>query len=95
MALDPKFDVPKIYRYPTDDWAGTYLIALVSAQELRKNLGEDVVFENWVGRCINEIRLLFVKEGWQVVMKSVGSDGEIIDHFDGRLLNLSHAIEAS
>ena len=28
-------------------------------------------------------------------METVGPNGEVLDHFDGRLLNLCHAIEAT
>ena len=74
---------------------GPYMIAMVTAQELRSNLGESLVFESWIDRCLNDIVTLFVKEDEKVVMETVGLNGEILDHFDGRLLNPGHAIEAA
>ena len=74
---------------------GPLMIGLVTAQELRKNLGESLVLESSIDRCLNEILGLFVKEDLEVVMETVGPEGEIIDHFDGRLLNPGHAIEAA
>lgn len=73
---------------------GPYMIGLVTAQELRRCLGEDLITESWTDRCVNEIQSLFVKPEEEVVMEQVGPGGEIIDHFDGRLLNPGHAIEA-
>lgn len=74
---------------------GTRMITLVTAQELRKHLGDDPTFTGWIDRCLQEIRLLFVKPELKVVMESVAPDGSIVDHFDGRLLNPGHAIEAA
>ncbi|WP_035604037.1 AGE family epimerase/isomerase [Haloferula sp. BvORR071] len=74
---------------------GTRMITLVTAQELRKHLGEDAALTGWIDRCVDEIRRLFVKPELKVVMESVAPDGSIVDHFDGRLLNPGHAIEAA
>jgi N-acylglucosamine 2-epimerase len=74
---------------------GPYMIAMVTSQELRSNLGENLVFESWIDRCLNDIVTLFVKRDEKVVMETVGPHGEILDHFDGRLLNPGHAIEAA
>lgn len=74
---------------------GTRMITLVTAQELRKHLGPDPLIESWIDRCINDIIRLFVKPDLRVVMESVAPDGSISDHFDGRMLNPGHAIEAA
>ena len=74
---------------------GPRMITIVTAQELRANLGEDPVLTGWIDRCIEEIRRWFVKPDLRCVMESVGPDGEIIDHFDGRTLNPGHAIEGA
>jgi len=74
---------------------GTRMITLVTAQELRKHLGEDPHFTSWIDRCLDDIVRLFVKPELQVVMESVAPDGGISDHFDGRMLNPGHAIEAA
>ena len=74
---------------------GPRMITIVTAQELRANLGEDPVLTEWIDRCIDEIRRYFVKPDLRVVMEAVGPAGEIIDHFDGRTLNPGHAIEGA
>ncbi|MGC1276070.1 MAG: AGE family epimerase/isomerase [Planctomycetaceae bacterium] len=71
------------------------MIAIVTAQELRANLGDDAKNRGWIDRCINEIRTLFVKPERRCVMETVGPHGEILDHFDGRTLNPGHAIEGA
>jgi N-acylglucosamine 2-epimerase len=74
---------------------GPRMITIVTAQELRANLGADPVLTGWIDRCIDEIRRWFVKPEIRCVMESVGPDGEILDHFDGRTLNPGHAIEGA
>jgi N-acylglucosamine 2-epimerase len=51
--------------------------------------------EGWIDRCIDEMERYFVKADRRVVMESVSPTGEVIDHFDGRLLNPGHAIEGA
>ena len=72
---------------------GPRMITIVTAQELRANLGDDAELRGWIDRCIDDIRRLFVKPDLQCVMESVAPDGAILDHFDGRTLNPGHAIE--
>jgi N-acylglucosamine 2-epimerase len=74
---------------------GPRMIALVTAQELRANLGEDRHITDWIDRSIDEIRGLFVKPDLRVVMEAVAPNGDVVDHTDGRLLNPGHAIEGS
>ena len=71
------------------------MITIVTAQELRANLGAQPRFNEWIDQCIEEIRRLFVKPDLRVVMECVGPKGEIMDHFDGRTLNPGHAIEGA
>lgn len=71
------------------------MIALVTAQELRLDLGDDALLRGWIDRCIDEIERLFVKPELQCVMETVAPDGKVIDHFDGRTLNPGHAIEGA
>jgi N-acylglucosamine 2-epimerase len=87
--MPPKFTATR----PTTG-IGPRMIAIATAQELRKNLGDDS-FNVWIDRCIHEIESLFVKDELRVVMETVGEDGAILDHFDGRTLNPGHAIEAA
>lgn len=74
---------------------GPRIMTIVTAQELRANLGEDPILFHWIDRCINEIEQLFLKPSLRVVMESVAPNGDIVDHFDGRLLNPGHAIEGA
>lgn len=74
---------------------GTRMITLVTAQELRKHLGERPDLTRWIDRCLDDIVTLFVKPELKVVMENVAPDGSISDHFDGRMLNPGHAIEAA
>jgi N-acylglucosamine 2-epimerase len=74
---------------------GPRMITIVTAQELRANLGQDPALNGWIDRCIDEIQRWFVKPDIRCVMESVGPDGEILDHFDGRMLNPGHAIEGA
>ncbi len=78
---------------------GPHLIAIVTAQELRANLGDVEVAgrtcTEWVDWNIAEIERDFVKPDLEAVMETVGPRGEILDHFDGRTLNPGHAIECA
>ena len=78
---------------------GPRIIAIATAQELRANLGDVAVqgqtCTQWIDQCIAEIEDHFVKPEHQVVMETVGMNGEIIDHADGRQLNPGHALEAA
>lgn len=74
---------------------GPRMITIVTAQELRANLGEDASLTRWIDRSIDEIARLFVKPEERAVMESVAPNGDIVDHFDGRLLNPGHAIEGA
>lgn len=74
---------------------GSRMIALVTAQSLREDVGKESLFEEWIEWCLQDIQQRFVKHDLRAVMETVGPNGEIIDHFDGRLLNPGHAIEAA
>ena len=70
------------------------MMNLVTAQELRMCL-DDHSFNADIDSCIEEIQRDFMKPDLGCVMESVGADGEVLDHFDGRLLNPGHAMEAA
>jgi N-acylglucosamine 2-epimerase len=78
---------------------GPLMIAIATAQEVRANLGDlavgDRTCTEWIDFAIDRIERLFVKPEHEAVMEIVSPDGEIIDHFDGRLLNPGHAIECA
>lgn len=74
---------------------GSRMGAIVTAQELRANLGPDPALDGWIDRCIDDVRRLFVKPELGVVMETVGPNGEVLDHLDGRMLLPGHAIEVA
>jgi len=74
---------------------GPRMIAMVTAQELRLNLGADSELDACIQRMIEEIEKWFVKPEIECVMEQVDPSGGIIDHFDGRTLNPGHAIECA
>jgi N-acylglucosamine 2-epimerase len=74
---------------------GPLMIAMATAQSLRQDLGDDPLFDQWIVRCLHEIREKFVRHDLRAVLEGVAPDGGIIDHFDGRILNPGHAIEAA
>ena len=70
------------------------MMSLVTAQELRACLNDDS-FNGDIDLCIEEIQSDFMKPDLECVMETVGVKGEVLDHFDGRLLNPGHAIEGA
>ena len=73
---------------------GHPMIGIVTAQELRNNLG-DPSLTRYIDEWIREIKTDFMKSEFKAVMETVRSDGSFIDHFEGRTLNPGHAIEGS
>ena len=78
---------------------GPLMIAIATAQELRKNLGDAMVrgrtYTGWIDWAIDQIERYFLKPEYEALMEVVGPQGEILDHFDGRQLNPGHAIECA
>lgn len=74
---------------------GPRMIAVATAQSLRSDIGPDAEFQAWIDRCIDEIGRLFVRHDQQAVMENIAEDGSLVDHFDGRILNPGHSIEAA
>ena len=78
---------------------GAHMIAIATAQEIRANLGDRTVLgatcTEWIDRSIAEIARDFYKPELGAMMETVGTDGAVLDHFDGRLLNPGHAIECA
>jgi N-acylglucosamine 2-epimerase len=93
-AMVPKFEATR----PTQG-IGPHMIGIVTAQELRANLGDLSVAgrtcTDWIDFSIAAIQRFFLKPEHQVLMEVVGPEGELIDHHDGRTLNPGHAIEAA
>jgi N-acylglucosamine 2-epimerase len=78
---------------------GALMIGIVTAQELRLNLGDGKISGHscteWVDRFILEIQQFFWKPELGALMEIVAPDGSIIDGFDGRTLNPGHALECA
>lgn len=78
---------------------GALMIGIVTAQELRANLGDIAVSGKtcgeWITAFITEIERDFLKPEHQVLMEVVAPGGEIIHHIDGTTLNPGHAIECA
>jgi len=95
VAMEPGNAEPKIVPGTRDaKGIGPMMIGINVAQVLRETIsfdGADALIDQW----IDEIERDFCKPELGAVMESVALDGSIIDHFDGRLLNPGHAIEAA
>ena len=73
---------------------GAPMIAINLGQVLRDTI-DDPVSTDLIDQSIEKIQRYFMKPDLKVVMETVGPQGEIFDHFDGRTLNPGHAIEAA
>lgn len=93
-VMPPKFEPTR-----STKGIGALMISIVTAQELRANLGDikaaGRTCTEWVDHSITEIERHFLKPEHQALMETVGPNGEIIDHHDGRTLNPGHAIECA
>jgi len=70
------------------------MILLVTAQELRKNLGDQGYTET-ITKLIGKIKSDWMKPEFKAVLENVGPDGSFLNHADGRIMNPGHAIEAA
>lgn len=89
QGVEPKFTNTR----PTRS-LGFPMIAIATAQELRQSIGLASA-DATIDQAIADIRRYHVHEDLQCVMETTGIDGQVIDHFDGRLLNPGHAIECA
>ena len=71
------------------------MIMIATAQILRDVVADPTLYNEWIDRCIAEIERDFMRPEFKAVLESVGPQGEFYDHFDGRLINPGHAIEAA
>ena len=71
------------------------MIMIATAQVLRQALPDPAFCNRWIDHYIEEIRRYHMKPELQTVLETVGPNGEFLDHFDGRMLNPGHAIEAA
>ena len=94
MSFTPGKMAPKFTDARPSEGLGPRMITIVTAQEMRKCLGDETgFFTQWIDRCIADIRNLFMKPDIKAVMEVVSPDGSIIDHFNERTLNPGHTIE--
>ena len=70
------------------------MIAIVTAQELRKNL-IDHTLDPLIDQMIREIGQYFMHPELEAVLESVAPDGSFVNHADGRILNPGHALECA
>ncbi len=73
---------------------GFPMITIVTAQQLRDSIQSENATE-WIDRSITRIVDWHLKADIECVMETVGDDGAVLDHFDGRTLNPGHAIEGA
>ena len=73
---------------------GVPMIAINVAQNLRASIQLEEA-NAVIDECIDTIERYFVKDDIRCVMETVGEDGCVLDHFEGRTLNPGHAIEAA
>ncbi len=98
-SFEPGVMPPKFEPTRPAKGIGAHMIGIVTAQELRANLGDVTVGERtcteWIDRSIAEIERDFLKPEHEALMEVVAPDGGVIDHLDGRTLNPGHAIECA
>lgn len=100
-SFEPGFMTPKVDSNTRPMVGiGALMMGIVTAQELRANLGQVTVsgrtLTEWVDLFILDIQKLFFKPDLHVLMETVAPDGSLLDdHLDGRLLNPGHAIECA
>lgn len=59
-----------------------------------ESLLEPEFLKNTIDTCIHEVMEVFYRPELGLIVEHIGTDGELKDNFDGRLLNPGHAIEA-
>lgn len=68
---------------------------MISLSQVMRDALADPCYDACIDKSIEEIERDFVKPDLEAVMEIVGPGGELIDHFDGRMLNPGHAVEAA
>lgn len=99
FSFEPGAMLPKYEPTRPMKGIGAHMIGMVTAQELRANLGDITVSgktcSEWIDASIAEIERDFLKSEHAALMEVVTPDGAILDHIDGRTLNPGHAIECA
>ncbi len=73
---------------------GSCMLRINIAQVLRL-ARPDSSCDAWIDDAIAEVATEFVREDEGIVLEHVGSNGEYLDHFDGRLVTPGHVIEVA
>lgn len=98
-SFTPGVMPPKAEATRPSQGIAAHMIAIVTAQELRGNLGDITVSgrtcTEWIDHSIATIERDFFKPEIGALMEVVAPDGGIIDHIEGRTLNPGHAIECA
>jgi len=92
--LNPQGVEPKFTDVRPTRGLGFPMITINTAQELRGSI-ELADANEWIDRSIETICRYHLKDDLQCVMETVGQQGEVLDHFDGRTLNPGHALEGA
>ncbi|EMI18886.1 N-acylglucosamine 2-epimerase [Rhodopirellula maiorica SM1] len=92
--LNPPADESKFTETRATRSIGFPMIAIATAQELRESIGLEAA-NVWIDRFIDDIQRYHIHSDIGCVMETVDASGARLDHFDGRLLNPGHAIEAA
>ncbi len=99
VCFEPGAMLPKFEPTRPQKSIGALMIGIVTAQELRANLGDVTTAgrtcSEWIEAFIAEIERDFVRPEHQALLEVVAPDGSVIDHIDGRTLNPGHAIECA
>lgn len=99
FSFTPGVMLPKSEPTRPTKGVGSHMIGIVTAQELRANLGDVSVagrtLTEWIDFSIAAIERDFLKPDLKALMEVVSDKGEVLDHFDGRTLTPGHAIEAA
>lgn len=99
VSFEPGAMIPKYEPTRPAKGLAARMIAIVTAQELRANLGDVTVSgrtcSGWIDECIAEIERDFLKPEHEALLEVVAPDGAVLDHFEGRTLTPGHAIECA
>ena len=98
-SFEPGVMTPKFEPTRPSKGLGPLMIGVVTAQELRRHLGEVTMGgrtpTEWIDAFIAEVERDFLKREHGALMETVAPDGALLDHADGRTLNPGHAIECA
>jgi N-acylglucosamine 2-epimerase len=70
-------------------------MVMITTSQIVRSVVNDPIYDQWIDEAIDEIETYLMKPELEAVMEIVGPEGELIDHFDGRMLNPGHAIETA